>query len=174
MKECLNCGKPVGNRNGTYCSRACRNKHLTRKDMVEEPKYPRTCQYCGEEFLARRPNAKYCSTRCNHAQQHVVRRERQGARPKPQGKLWELKRQEAFDNQGGCCWLCGDVLGNRWQLHHMVHNDHAKDSEHLVGLCKTCHNAVHGVTVCWVNGKLEFHGKAVDLLKEKGYGRNEF
>lgn len=174
MKErrCANCGKPLGkSRNKTYCSRTCRNKHLTRKDMEEEPKYPRVCVVCGKEFLARRPNRKYCSEECNWKVQGI--KKRKPVYKVPQGKLWNEARDHAYEKQDGNCWLCGKPLDGLYDLHHLKYGDHDPQSKELVALCKSCHNKIHHITAnIEADGSLSFHGEAINLLKEKGYGYN--
>ncbi len=50
-RRCLNCGKIIERKqNKFYCSRSCRNSHLIRRDVEEEPKYPKVSNYLkGEE-----------------------------------------------------------------------------------------------------------------------------
>ena len=168
-RKCLNCGKEIARtKNKSYCSRACRNQHLTRRDMEEAPKYPKTCKICGKEFLARRPTKKYCSDKCNWVAQWEKKKAKRGVRP-PQGKVWAEKRRIILDQQNGKCWLCGEPK-ERYHLHHKEFGDHSVDTDDLVVLCSSCHTMVHGITVSWQeDGTLTFHGRALDLLKEKGY-----
>jgi hypothetical protein len=140
--------------------------------MEEEPKYLRVCKICGTEFLAKRPNRKYCSDKCNWAAQSEKKKARNPIRPS-QAKLWKEKRQEHYEIQKGHCWLCGQEM-ERFDLHHLTPNDHDPESKNLVALCKSCHNQIHHVTVTLdEEGNIAFYGKALDLLKEKGYANNK-
>lgn len=168
MRECKFCGKELERRQKSYCSRACRNRDITRKDSKEEPKYPRTCVECGKEFMSMRPNTKYCSDQCNWKVQARKRVKRGKPSYKmPQGKVWNEKRQIILKEQNNLCWLCGKEL-DKFELHHMEYGDHSVNSDSLVVLCKSCHNRIHHVTVTLnKSNELEFHGVALDLLEKK-------
>ena len=70
-RACLNCGKPVKQRQGRkekkFCSDKCRmawwNKH---QDCVtKQAYYTLTCQHCGKEFeVYGNRNRKYCNREC--------------------------------------------------------------------------------------------------------------
>ena len=173
--KCLNCGNEITRKsNKSYCSRACRNKHLTRKDVEEEPKYPRTCPICGEKFLAKRPNKKYCSEQCNWKAQHEQKKARNPIKPS-QKKIWKNRRLQQYKEQDGKCWLCEKELDYLFDLHHVTPGDHSPYSDDLIALCKSCHNSIHHVTVyVKPGGTLGFSGQALDLLKKKGYGIDKF
>lgn len=168
-RRCISCGKPIERKqNKLYCSRSCRNKHLTRKDMEEKPKYPKVCAVCGKEFLARRPNRKYCSDECNWKAQWE--KQRKPKYPRPQGTLWKERRVQVCKAQKNKCWLCGERFSGCFDLHHLVHGDHSVESSSVVALCKKCHNHIHRVMVTAnPDGTLSFHGAAIDLLIGKGY-----
>ena len=168
MKRCLNCGKEIPKRNATYCSRACRNKHLVRRDFEENPKYPRTCKVCGKEFLAKRPNRMYCSVACN---KHAEYRRRVGPRRASQSKIWRAKRMKVFLQQEGKCWLCDkDIADVTFNLHHTTPGDHEDESDDVVALCVPCHSNIHKVTVYLKDdGTIGFVGEAIKLLQNKGF-----
>ena len=168
-KGCQNCGKKLEKGQKTYCSRACRNKANPRQ-YREIPSIPTTCVVCGAEFLATRKDRLYCSAICNKRAQQ----ERRPKRSMPGQTYWRKKRDVVFREQNGVCWLCSEPMDkNRFDVHHL-RDDHDLFSEDIVALHRECHVQMHRVTVRVVGDSLEFHGKAVDLLKEKGYGRNEF
>jgi hypothetical protein len=136
--------------------------------MEEEPKYPKVCAICGETFLGKRANRKYCSDECNWKAQHERKKARNPVRSS-QKKVWKDKRQEQYAQQNGKCWLCEQEI-ELFDLHHMEPNDRSPYSENLVALCKACHNQIHHVTVyIKPDGTLGFHGEALDLLRRKGY-----
>ena len=171
MKRCLNCGEEITRKqNKTYCSRACRNTHLVRRDFENIPKYPRVCKVCGKEFLAKRPNRMYCSVSCNKKAQYQRNR---GKVKGSQSKIWKDKRKEVFEKQKGHCWLCGKDLGEeKFNLHHTKEGDRSIQSEAVVVLCLSCHNRIHSITAHVTNeGFITFSGAAIDLLKNKGYRR---
>lgn len=166
-RRCLNCGRELPTRNRSYCSRACRNKHLTRKDMAEEPKYRKICENCGKEFLARRPTRKYCSNKCNYEVQGRKKRKR---RPRPKGAIWQETREKIYSDYNGRCWLCEEPLPDRWAGHHLDEGDVDPASKRVVPLCPTCHYWIHSITVSVdKDGRLFYYGKALDLLRRKGY-----
>lgn len=167
--KCLNCGEEIVNpQNTMYCSRSCKNKHLTRKNMKEEPKYDRVCKNCGKEFKSKRPNTMYCSVDCNYKVQYQ-RRQSKVRRKRPQGQTWKESRERVFKLYSGQCWLCSKELPVRWECHHLDHGDHTPDSKRLVPLCSSCHSAMHSITVSpQENGELKFFGRGLDLLRAKG------
>ena len=82
---CVNCGRPVAHDYhrltpkhvvcGAACKGALRNKpHLLRAPLHEFP-----CLMCTETFLAKRPDAFYCSSSCR--QQAYRQRRRAKAEP---------------------------------------------------------------------------------------------
>ena len=147
----------------------CRNRHITRLNMEEEAKYPKVCLVCGKEFLSKRANRKYCSDQCNWKVKAARKKKSlELGYKKPQGKVWNEKRQTILKEQDNKCWLCSKKLDEKFELHHMEYGDHAVNSDSLVVMCKSCHNRIHHITVTLdKENNLEFHGVALDLLEQK-------
>ena len=165
--ECKHCGKVLVGQQEVFCSTACRNKFYVTSDMLEA-KIPKTCVVCGKKFLAFRKNARFCSRGCiekNHHKRRYVKSPQVG---RAQGPQWKKRRRDVFDAHGGVCWLCEKPLIGRYQVHHLDYGDRAVQSQRVVPLHGSCHLSIHRVTVCVAeDGTLSFHGKALDLIKEK-------
>ena len=167
-KVCKNCGKEYeGQRKSFLCSKACRNAIHARSDMLVA-KRPKTCKVCGKEFMAFRANAKYCSRTCiDHATWE--RKKTLGPRPKrPQNADWHSSRENIYKEQEGICWLCKEPLGSKFSAHHLDYGDHSPTSPRLVPLHSRCHTLMHHIQICpAAGGNFSFHGKALDLIKER-------
>jgi endogenous inhibitor of DNA gyrase (YacG/DUF329 family) len=82
-KPCAGCGRDVyfageGNKLGAYCSDRCSritfNRYHAAKRKANRQRYlAKTCEVCGEEFTAKRVDAKTCSPACK---QKAYRRRR--------------------------------------------------------------------------------------------------
>lgn len=164
LKFCKECGIEMDRRNKSFCSRACRNVFYNKHPEVVE----KTCVICGKIFMAQRANRKYCSDKCNwKAKSSRKRKCSQLGYKRPQGKVWNEKRQTILNKQHNLCWLCEGKL-DKFELHHMEYGDHSVNSDSLVVLCKSCHNRIHHITVTLdKENNLEYHGVALDLLKKK-------
>lgn len=163
-RNCKYCGKELEKANRSYCSRSCRNKDNP-NPAPPIPQTPTVCQICGKAFLAFRATRMYCSQTCRYvAKKRAYKRKKQ-----PQGTIWRNRRREVFREQNGICWLCGEPLPEkRFSVHHLSGNK-ASDAEDIVALHASCHTRMHRITVIVGSGDLRFEGKALDLLKEKGY-----
>ena len=66
-KRCKGCRQEFSTpkRSQQYCSQECITigRRLRRGAHV---RYDRLCEHCGEAYVARRSNTKYCSTKCNN------------------------------------------------------------------------------------------------------------
>ena len=166
---CLNCGEVITRKvNKMYCSRSCKNKHLTRKAMEEAPKYLKKCPICGKEFLACRPRAIYCSVSCRDKKRWQIRKEREGRGKPAQGAIWEKNRQRVFHQYYGKCWACEKELEGRWEAHHLEPNDKSPDAERVLPLCPYCHNKFHKVTISFTEeGEIFFYGEMIELVKKR-------
>jgi hypothetical protein len=168
-KVCRNCGKEYeGQKKSFLCSTACRNAIYAKSDMLEA-KRPKVCKHCGKKFMAFRANAKYCSKRCiwsaTYNRRMASHKER---RPFPKQALWHRRRKEISSESKRVCWLCGKRVKGSFQVHHLDYGDHSPESVRLVLLHPGCHNLIHHTQVCIAeDGTLSFHGKALDLIKEK-------
>ena len=139
VKFCKECGNEIGRNNKSFCSRACRNIFYNKHpDVIEK-----ICVVCGKTFMAQRHNRIYCSTQCNNHAKGVRTKEQRKGQKKPQGKIWNEKRQRILKEQNNQCWLCDKKLEDKFELHHMEYGDHSVESESLVVLCKSCHNRIH-------------------------------
>lgn len=172
MKKCEECGAELVRRQKRFCTHHCQSIWLQKHG----PKYKnkkRTCSLCGKAFISWRGSAKYCSDRCKWKAAYRKRAAKGNRRPFPYQAVWSRRRQEIRDQQSNLCWLCGERLESRFELHHLDYDDHDVFSEKVVALHSGCHRRIHHITVSISeDGQLSFHGKALELLKEKLNGND--
>lgn len=167
-RGCKHCGKELVRRQKNFCSRACRNRFYLFAGR-EQPHVKRVCIECSKAYLARRSNGKFCSSRCRYSAQHHRRMDRQGGRvPKSNQTLWKLRRREVLLLQSKNCWLCRKKIEAKFDLHHL---DGGQDSKSplVVALHPKCHNYMHGVSILYDGDKFRLEGKALKLLKRRGF-----
>ena len=162
-KKCDYCGKDLDlkRRQKRFCSRACKNRFQTKKEMMN-PTKEIICLVCGKEFLAHRRTRKYCSDRCLWKGQY----KKKFGRDENQTTEYRKKRLQVYEDQDKKCWLCNKDLNGKFQAHHKCENK--KEHGEILVMCPTCHNLIHHITVhIHDDGSLTFHGKALEYLKEK-------
>lgn len=169
-RKCKWCGTALAKDRKTYCSHACRNRGEA-KPHHEQPTKEGICAYCGKPFLAIRTNRKYCNSRCSEMASY--RRDHPPHFRSDQSHWRLVVRPQTRERQQGICWLCGEMLGQRYDVHHAL-NDKNGRSEQVVALHPACHTRTHKITLCTDGVSYWFAGEALDLVRKKGLELKEY
>ena|SRR5258708_4616249 len=123
---------------------------------------PKKCVYCNEDFLAYRPNSKYCSDTCRYAWQARNQSEKSREHKKTYQKKWGTENwlrkrnymiaytygitpeqyQELLEKQNYSCAICGK---HETEFGHKLAIDHDHQTLEIYGLlCRTCNHTLIG------------------------------
>lgn len=87
-KTCMLCGQELSAGQSKYCGQKCRDKaRYERRKTI-----PKTCLYCGIDYLASSHDQKFCSVSCNAAFQNK-------GKMGPASRRWRggrLRRQDGY------------------------------------------------------------------------------
>jgi endogenous inhibitor of DNA gyrase (YacG/DUF329 family) len=121
--QCAQCGTPITIYEATdrktprrFCSYACgetfRAKEIIRELLAKKEELERWCLHCGEPIApSKKIEAAYCSSRCNDAAHHLLRKlaGRAGTERRP------LSRAALGDRDGWRCQICGQPVDRERQ-----------------------------------------------------------
>ena len=121
-------------------------------DCYRKP--PRECLICGEEYVYRNINQKYCSRKCFE----ISHRETMKGENNPafvdgksyerrcyRGEGWDRIRKEVYERDNYQCQVCMKICGqHETQAHHIIPYKKTQDNslENLITLCNVCHPKV--------------------------------
>ena len=170
MKICPYCKKGFDegwNKKQKYCSRACRNRSVTRAGFKQPHKYTLTCVVCDKEFKAPYPNGKYCSVRCRQKYHYTQRYKRNPDWERSRAtSIWRKQRKIVLGKQDGKCWLCDKPIDGIFEVHHLLGpSDDLPTSEDVAAFHRGCHNRIHNLSLCTDGKTFWVEGRVLDELK---------
>lgn len=89
----------------------------------------RQCPYCEREFHPSSSRQQWCTRSC-------------GTRHKTDEQYFGGRRRETLGLVEGICQLCGGSPEKGLSSHHVLGKENDPDNEHLVALCRGCHDVV--------------------------------
>lgn len=103
---------------------------LTLPCIAADPKLiAKACEECGETFWPVRKTARFCSSKCSSA----FKRDQD---------YFGGRRKTTLGLAAGVCGLCLRKAESGLSSHHIFGKDNDPANEHLLALCKGCHQVV--------------------------------
>ena len=111
MKKCTSCGKEFTNSLLEICNEC--------NEILEKRLYGIRCECCGELFIPKRNNNKYCSEHCKKKANNKKRETVRDKRLKENGEIdLTITLEKLYKRDDGVCKICGKKCD---------YNDYKKD-----------------------------------------------
>lgn len=145
IKKCKNCKKDILNRRSTakYCSQECYQKEYVKK-WNKTPQAKKKKKEYGQKKEVKdrkrkynqRPEALEYKKEYYNRPEVIIRKRNKAWMKQGMKDMTVIRYNEMFNEQNGCCFICGD---HQSEITKTLHVDHDHDNGEVRGLlCSDC------------------------------------